>query len=136
MIVSLVAHGHALFGETLPAFGVDADAVGIVGRLGIITEDPAHVMEQFGRCQHDGRISELVEAVEKELGVLITLGGGAGQPFLGLLTVLFHIPAKEIQLAQGVLGKLISLFSRSSQILQRLLYILWYRLAGEISLSG
>jgi len=114
MIVSLVAHGHTLLGEAFPAFRVDAHARRIVGRLGIVTKDPPHVVEQFGRRQHHGWISELVEAVEEELSVLVALGGGAGQPFLGLFTILLHIPAQEIQLAQGVLGKLISLFSRSS----------------------
>lgn len=87
-----------------------------MGRCRIIPEDPAHVVEQFGCRQHHGRITELVEAVEEELSVLVALGGGAGEPISGLLPILLHIPAQEIQLSQCVLGKGISLFGSSGQV--------------------
>ena len=67
----------------------------------MVPEDPAHVMEQFGCRQHDGRISELVKAVEEELGVFIALGSGAGEPIPGLLPILFHIPAQERAVKRG-----------------------------------
>lgn len=135
MIVSLVAHGHAFFRQTPAAFGVDTQTSWITRRHGIVPEYPAHVVEQLGCCQHHRWITELVEAVKEKSRVLVTLGGGAGQPFLGLLMILLYIMAQEVQLAQCVLGKLISLFCGGCQISQRFLYILWYGLAGEIDFA-
>ena len=51
------------------------------------------------------------------MGVFIALSRGAGEPLPGLLPILLHIPAQEIQLAQGILGKGISLFGGSGQVL-------------------
>ena len=93
------------------------------------------MVEQFGCRQHDGRISELVKAVEEELGVFIALNRGAGEPLPGLLPILFHIPAQEIQLSQSVLGERISLPGSGGQIFQHLCRILPHGLAGEIELS-
>lgn len=106
-----------------------------MGRHRIVPEDPAHVVEQLGCRQHHGRITELVEAVEEELSVLVALGCGAGEPLSGLLPILPNIPAQEIQLSQCVLGKGIFLFGSSSQVLQSLYHILCHRLTGEIELS-
>ena len=100
MIIRLAAHGHPLFRQPLAPFGINANPCRIARRHGIVPEDPAHVMEQLGCRQHDGRISELVKAVKEELGIRIALGSGAGEPIPGLLPILFHIPAQEIQLAQ------------------------------------
>ena len=60
VIIRLVAHGHPLFRQPLAPLGVNANPCRIVRRHGIVPEDPAHVMEQLGCRQHDGRISELV----------------------------------------------------------------------------
>ncbi len=98
-------------------------------------EDPAHVMEQFGCRQHHGRITELVEAVEEELGVLVALGSGAGKPLSGLLPILLHIPAQEVQFAQCILCELVSLFGGRSQMLHSLCHILGHRSASEVELS-
>ena len=93
------------------------------------------MVEQFGCRQHNGRISELVKAVEEELGVFIALSRGAGEPLPGLLPILFHIPAQEIQLAQCVLSKRVSLSGGGGQVLQRFSHILLYGLASKIELS-
>lgn len=92
-------------------------------------------MKQFGRRQQNGRISELIKAVQEELSILIALGGGTGQPSFGLFPILFHIPTQEIQLAQRVLGKLISLPGGNCEILQGFLHILGNSISGEINLS-
>ena len=60
---------------------------------------------------------------------------GSDQPFSGLLTIRRNIPPKEIQLAQGVLCKLISLIGRGCQVRKSLFHILRYKLTGEINLS-
>ena len=75
---------------------INANPCRIARRHGIVPEDPAHVMEQLGCRQHDGRITELVKAVKEELSIRIALGSGAGEPIPGLLPILFHIPAQEV----------------------------------------
>ena len=60
---------------------------------------------------------------------------GSDQPFSGLLTIRRNIPPKEIQLAQGVLCKLISLISGGCQVRKSLFHILRHGLTGEINLS-
>ena len=92
-------------------------------------------MEQFACRQHNRRIPELVEAVEKESRILIALCRSSAQPFSGLLTIRRDIPPQEIQLAQGVLCKLISLISGGCQVCKCLCHILRHGLAGEINLS-
>ena len=69
------------------------------------------------------------------MGVFIALSRGAGEPLPGLLPILFHIPAQEIQLAQCVLSKRVFLSGGGGQIFQRLCRILRHGLAGEIELS-
>ena len=46
MVVSLMADGHAFFHEPLSALGVDTHPRRIMRRRGVVSEDPAHVMEQ------------------------------------------------------------------------------------------
>ena len=99
MIIRLVAHGHPLFRQPLAPFGINAIPAGLRGGMELSRKIRAHVMEQLGCRQHDGRISELVKAVKEELSIRIALGSGAGEPIPGLLPILFHIPAQEIQLA-------------------------------------
>ena len=74
-MVCLVAYGHTFLHQACAPFGVNADSGRVMRRYRIIPEDPAHVMEQLGCRQHHGRITELVEAVEEELSVLVALGG-------------------------------------------------------------
>ncbi len=44
-------------------------------RYRIVPEDPAHVMEQLVAASMTDGSTELVEAVEEELSVLVALGG-------------------------------------------------------------
>ena len=69
------------------------------------------------------------------MSIRIALGSGAGEPLPGLLPILFHIPAQEIQLSQSVLGERISLPGSGDQIFQRLCRILRHGLTGKIELS-
>ena len=135
MVIRLVAHGHTFLHKPSAAFGIDADPRRVTWWNGIALEYPAHVMEQCGCCQHDRRIPELVKAVEKKSCIRIALCRGSNQPFSGLLTIRRNIPPKEIQLAQGVLCKLISLIGRGCQVCKRLFRIFWHGLADKINLS-
>lgn len=116
MVVRLVTHSHTFLHKPSAAFGVDANPRRVAWRNGIALKYPAHMMEQLGCCQHNRRIPELVKAVEEKTCILITLCRSSDQPFSGLLMIWRDIPPQEIQLAQGVLRKLISLISGGCQV--------------------
>ena len=119
MVIRLVAHGDLLLTDLLAQFAVRSVAAQRAGRNGVVLKDPAHVVEQFGgREEYIGTVI-IIEVVQKELGVLISLGCGFPEPAMRLLPVLGHILAGEVQLAQGVLRILVALLGGIGQILHR-----------------
>ena len=89
-------------------------------------------MEELGgREEHIGA-AVVIEVIQKELGILVSLRCGFPEPAIRLLPVLGHILAGEVQLAKSVLGILVSLLGGIAQILHRLGCILWDILSLQI----
>ena len=86
MVIRLVAHSNALLHEFLPALSVDVQPSSRPWE-GVILKDPAHVIEQPGDRQHHRGRAEVVSLLQKELSILISLGGGTAEPHhrLGLI---------------------------------------------------
>ena len=117
MIIRLVAHGNLLLTDLLAQFAICSVAARRARRNGVILKDPAHVMEQLGgREEHIG-LAAVIEVIQKELGVLISLGRGFPEPAVRLLSIPSYILSNEVQLAQGVLRILVTLLSGIAQIL-------------------
>ena len=132
MVIRLVTHGDLLLPDFLKQLAVRSVAAWRAGRHGVVLKDPAHVVEQFcGREQHIGTMV-VMEVIQEELGVLISLGCGFPEPAVRLLSILSHILAGEVQLAQGVLSILVVLPGGSVQMLQRFGGILWDILSLQI----
>ena len=55
----------------------------------MILKDPAHVVEKPGDRQHHRGWAEIVSLLQKELSILISLGGGAAEPRHRLSLVLW-----------------------------------------------
>ena len=91
-------------------------------------EHPQH------RAAHRTAVS-LIHVVEEILRVGITLRRGAPEIPDGQLLVLLHLPPLEVQLAQGVLGKLVSLIGGLTEPRQARASILAGFLAGQAELS-
>lgn len=89
----------------------------------MVSEDICHVAEQAGNAHHSTWLAELIQQVEKQLGVLVALGGGEGQPVFDKIFVLWHFPCHKIKLSQRVLSELIFGFCRTTQIFQRLWHV-------------
>ena len=73
MIIRLVAHGDLLLTDLLAQFTVRSVTARRAGRNGVVLKDPAHVVEQFGgREEHIGT-AVVIEVIQEELGVLVSL---------------------------------------------------------------
>ncbi len=92
-------------------------------------------MEEFGGREEYIGAAVVIEMIQKELGVLISLGRGFPEPAVRLLSIPGHILAGEVQLAQGVLRILVALLGGIGQILYRLGRILWDILALQIQFT-
>ena len=108
--------GFALLLEPLHPFSVDLDS-GVTGLgEGLLLKYLAHVVEQFrDREHHRGRF-EVVQPVQEELGVDVTLICGLRQPVDSSGLVILKFLAREIQLAQHILAPLISQLCRFGEI--------------------
>lgn len=73
VIVRLVAHGDLLGPDLLAQLSVYAMPHRVGGRDGVVLKDPAQVVEQSGGGQEDIGTASIVEVIQKELGVLISL---------------------------------------------------------------
>ena len=73
MVIRLVAQGNLFLTDLLEQFTVCSVTARRAGRNGVVLEYPAHVVEQFGdREEHIGA-AVVIEVIQKELGVLISL---------------------------------------------------------------
>ena len=104
MVGWLVPQGHALLLQLFQPLAVDLDSAGAGLRDGVVPEDPAHVVEQPGHCQHRRGRTVFLQVVQKVLCILIALLGGLGQPICGFLLVVGNLLTSKVQLAQHILG--------------------------------
>ena len=107
MIVLFVAMDETLLPQLLTALAVDVGEPRAALRQGVVLEDPAHVVEQAGNCQHDRGRSNIIVPLQKELGVLISLSGPA-EPHYCLDLIRLNTLPSQIQLSQHILGILVS----------------------------
>lgn len=73
MVVRLVAQGNLFLAELLEQFAVRSLSARRAGQHGVVLEDPAHVVEQLGGGQKRIGTVVVVEVVQKELPVLVSL---------------------------------------------------------------
>ena len=87
VVVRLVAHRNLLLLDLPPEFSIHLLAHWDGGRHRVVLEDPAHVVEQLSDRQHYRGRAEIVPLLQKELSILISLGGGTAEPHhrLGLI---------------------------------------------------
>ena len=104
MVVRFMTQGHALLLQLFQPLAVDLDSAGAGLGDGVVPEDPTHVMEQPGHCQHRREWAVFRQVVQKVLCILIALLGGSGQPICGFLLVAGILLTSKVQLTQHILG--------------------------------
>ena len=107
MVIRLVAQGDFLLLDSPSEFAVHMET-GAGLWQGVVLKDPAHVVEQAGGRQHDGGRTEVILVFQEELCILVSLGGGTAEPVHRLSLVTGCSLSCQVQLAQHVLGILIS----------------------------
>ena len=104
MIVRLVAHGDLLFLDFPPQLSVHLLSHRGGGRHRVVTKDLTQMVEQpGGRQEHIGP-ARLIEVLQKEVGVLVSLFRRFIEIRPGLFSVLFDALPSEVKLSQRVLG--------------------------------
>ena len=73
MVIRLMPHSDTLLLQLLPVLPVRLLAFRRTGRDGVILENPAHVMEQVCDSKEHIGPATVIEVLQKELGVLISL---------------------------------------------------------------
>ena len=96
MVGWLVPQGHALLLQLFQPLAVDLDSAGAGLRDGVVPEDPTHVVEQPGHCQHRRGRADFLQVVQKVLCILIALLGGLGQPICGFLLVAGNLLTSKV----------------------------------------
>lgn len=96
MVGWLVPQGHALLLQLFQPLAVDLDSAGAGLWDGVVPEDPAHVMEQPGHCQHCRGRTVFLQVVQKVLCILIALLGGLDQPICGFLLVAGNLLTSKV----------------------------------------
>ena len=93
MVVRLVAHGDLFLPDFASELAVHSHPHPSGGRLTLLLEDAAHVVEERGGGGEDGS----VHPVQKKLCVLVALFSGQLQPVGGLPLILGDILPQQIR---------------------------------------
>ena len=110
MVIRLVTHGDLLFLDFPPQLSVHLLSHRSGGRHRVVTKDLTQMVEQpGGRQEHIGP-AHLIEVLQKESGVLVSLFRQFIEIPPGLLPVLLDTLPGEVQLSQSVLGILVPVF--------------------------
>lgn len=118
MVVGLMAHGDFLFLNSSAELAV-CDGDPSDGRpLRPILKQPAQMVQELRGTGERRRAAKVVSVVKEVLGVLVALGGGQREPVNGGVAVLRDLFAQKIELAQRILGVVMSGFRRFGQPLQ------------------
>lgn len=94
MVIQLMPHGEALFQQGAAALAVHAESDRVCGGHRVALKNAAHVVEKFGSAEENVWVMMLVEAIQKELSILVALLRRERQPLLGLLPILLYITAQ------------------------------------------
>ena len=116
MVIRLVAHGDLLFLDFPPQLSVHPLSHRSGGRYRVVTKDLTQMVEQSGGRQEHIGPAHLIEVLQKEVGVLISLFRRFIEIRPGPLPVLFDILSGEVQLSKSVLGVLVSVFGGVGEI--------------------
>ena len=116
MVIRLVTHGDLLFLDFPPQLSVHPLSHRGGGRHRVVTKDLTQMVEQSGGRQEHIGPAHLIEVLQKEVGVLISLFRRFIEIRPGPLPVLFDILAGEVQLPQSILGVLIALLGGVGEI--------------------
>ena len=109
MVVRLVSHGDLLRPDLSEQLSVHAMSRRGGRRHGVILKYLPQVVEQLGGRQERIGAVVVMEVLQEELGVLVSLGCRFPEPAVRLLSITSHILSGEVQLAQGVLRILVAL---------------------------
>ena len=104
MIVRLVAHGDLLFLDFPPQLSVHPLSHRGGGRHRVVTKDLTQMVEQSGGRQEHIGPARLIEVLQKEVGVLVSLFRRFIEIRPGPLPVLFDILSGEVQFSKSVLA--------------------------------
>lgn len=96
VVIRLVAQCDALLLQLFQPLAVDLDSAGAGLWGGVVPEDPTHVVEQPGHCQHRRGRTVFLQVVQKVLCILIALLGGLGQPICGFLLVAGNLLTSKV----------------------------------------
>ena len=107
IVIWLVAQGDLFLLNLSPELSIHSLARRGGRRHGVVLKDSAHVVEELGgRKEHIGTVV-VIEMIQKELGVLISLSGPA-EPHYCLDLIRLNTLPSQIQLSQHILGILVS----------------------------
>ena len=97
MVIRLVAHGDLLFLDLPPQLSVHPLSHRGGGRHRVVTKDLTQMVEQWGGRQEHIGPARLIEVLQKEAGVLISLFRRFIKIRPGLLPILLDILAGKVQ---------------------------------------
>lgn len=107
VVIDGVAEGDALLPQLRQPFVVDLDTVGSGGR-GVVPENIAHVVEQPGGGQQDGRrlLFAALHAFHEKFRVGVAVLLRHGKPVLRGFLILWNTLSHEVQLHRAALQEL------------------------------
>ena len=135
MVIRLVAHGDLLFLDLPPQLSVHPLSHRGGGRHRVVTKDLTQMVEQSGGRQEHIGPAHLIEVLQKEVGVLISLFRRFIEIRPGPLPILFDALPSEVQFSKSVLGVLVSMFGGVGEIGHRLLHVFRNIFPLQIQLS-
>ena len=123
MVIRLVAHGDLLFLDFPPQLSVHPLSHRSGGRYRVVTKDLTQMVEQpGGRQEHIGP-ARLIEVLQEEGGVLVSLFRRFIEIRPGLLPILFDTLPSEVQFSKSVLGILVALLGGLGEVGHRFWHV-------------
>ena len=123
MVIRLVAHGDLLFLDLPPQLSVHPLSHRGGGRHRVVTKDLTQMVEQSGGRQEHIGPAHLIEVLQKEVGVLISLFRRFIEIRPGRLPVLFDTLPSEVQFSKSVLGILVALLGGLGEVGHRFWHV-------------
>ena len=123
MVIRLVTHGDLLFLDFPPQLSVHPLSHRGGGRHRVVTKDLTQMVEQSGGRQEHIGPAHLIEVLQKEVGVLISLFRRFIEIRPGLLPILFDTLPSEVQFSKSVLGILVALLGGLGEVGHRFWHV-------------
>ncbi len=116
MVIRLVAKSNLLFLDLPPQLSVHLLSYRGGRSHRVLPEDLTQVVEQSGGRQEHIGPARLIEVLQKEIGVFVSLFRRFIEIRPGLLPILFDALAGKVQFSKSVLGVLVSMFGGVGEI--------------------